>query len=271
MLVAAGLVYDKMFSSKDKGQPPIWGIDFIQSFHSLYVIFSQSDLTVFSFANEIAIIVAFAKPQLVDFDDMLMDRPSPFTRVAIVTKTKPRESLVLEATSTSPPPTNSAPTPAINPLLKRMATVVPSASQPSKKAKKCGPPKKKATQVLARDTSAEASQAHGVQPATRVVVPPSENVGPLELQAPERVLQDDYISSQGLLRYCLPHLATHRGNPGALRTPESTGSHNATLYNLRNRVLAPTPPFLGEVALERGLRIWEEEDRVGSWEAVRLY
>ncbi|GAA0176380.1 hypothetical protein LIER_29385 [Lithospermum erythrorhizon] len=130
--------------------------------------------------DEIANIAASIKPQLVDFDDMLMDHPSLFTRVAIITKTKPRESLIPEATSTSPSPTNRAPTQTINPLLKRMATSVPSASQPSKKAKKSAPPKKKATQVLARDSFGEESQAHRVQPAVGVLVHVSVNVVTLD-------------------------------------------------------------------------------------------
>ncbi|GAA0156183.1 hypothetical protein LIER_38229 [Lithospermum erythrorhizon] len=66
--------------------------------------------------DKIANIAASAERQLVDFDDMLMDNPSLFTRLAIVTKTKSRDAMIHEATSTSPPPTNSAPTPTINPL-----------------------------------------------------------------------------------------------------------------------------------------------------------
>ncbi|GAA0145853.1 hypothetical protein LIER_36208 [Lithospermum erythrorhizon] len=82
-------------------------------------------------------MAASKAPQLVDFNDMLMDRPSVFTRMAITTKTKPRESLVLEAISSSPPATGVALTTlSINPLLKRMASDAPNASQPSKRAKK---------------------------------------------------------------------------------------------------------------------------------------
>ncbi|GAA0159158.1 hypothetical protein LIER_38806 [Lithospermum erythrorhizon] len=101
MLVMAGLVYDKVFGSEDRGTPPTW--------------------------DELVNIVASKEPQLVDFDDILMDHPSLSTRVPIVTKTKPRESMIPEATSTSPPPTSVVHTPAINPLLKRMATAFPSA------------------------------------------------------------------------------------------------------------------------------------------------
>ncbi|GAA0146207.1 hypothetical protein LIER_06216 [Lithospermum erythrorhizon] len=54
ILVVVGLVYDKVFSSQDKGKPPTW--------------------------DEISNIVASAEPELVDLDDMLMDRPSLFTR-----------------------------------------------------------------------------------------------------------------------------------------------------------------------------------------------
>ncbi|GAA0166901.1 hypothetical protein LIER_21958 [Lithospermum erythrorhizon] len=97
-------------------------------------------------------------PQLVDFDDMLMDRPSLFTRMAITTKTKPRELLVSEAVSSSPPTIGMAlPTPSINPLLKRMASDAPTDSQPSKRAKKYSLVQKKRTQVLVRDSSGEGS------------------------------------------------------------------------------------------------------------------
>ncbi|GAA0143824.1 hypothetical protein LIER_04418 [Lithospermum erythrorhizon] len=95
LLVAASLVYDKVFSSQDKGQPPSW--------------------------DEIANIAASAEPKLVDFNDMLMDCPSFFTRVAIVPQTNPLKSMVPEATSSSPPPTVNVPIPTIYPLLKRMA------------------------------------------------------------------------------------------------------------------------------------------------------
>ncbi|GAA0167648.1 hypothetical protein LIER_22531 [Lithospermum erythrorhizon] len=47
--------------------------------------------------DEIATMAASFAPQLVDFDAMLMDRPSLFTRMSITTKTKPRESMVPEA------------------------------------------------------------------------------------------------------------------------------------------------------------------------------
>ncbi|GAA0138950.1 hypothetical protein LIER_00596 [Lithospermum erythrorhizon] len=62
--------------------------------------------------------------------------------------TKPRESMVPEATSTSPPLTNNVPIPAINPLLINMLTTSPSVPPPSKKTKKTAPSKKKVTQVL---------------------------------------------------------------------------------------------------------------------------
>ncbi|GAA0167947.1 hypothetical protein LIER_22779 [Lithospermum erythrorhizon] len=96
MLVAVGLVYNKVFSSQDKGKPPSW--------------------------DKIANIVVSTEPKLVDFDDMLIDHPSLFARVAIIMKTKPRESVVPESISTSPPSTNNVLIPAIDPLLKRMAT-----------------------------------------------------------------------------------------------------------------------------------------------------
>ncbi|GAA0175847.1 hypothetical protein LIER_28943 [Lithospermum erythrorhizon] len=99
--------------------------------------------------DELVAIVASKEPQLVDFDDMLIDRPSLFTRVPIVTKNKTRESMIPEATSTSPP-TNIVPTPPINPLLKRMVTAAPTVPPPLKKAKKNAPPKKK---ILAHDSS----------------------------------------------------------------------------------------------------------------------
>ncbi|GAA0165140.1 hypothetical protein LIER_20617 [Lithospermum erythrorhizon] len=102
-------------------------------------------------AEEISSIAGSTQPQLVSLDDMLMDRPSLFTPVAIITKTKPRESLLSEAVSSSPPPTTTVPIPAINPFLKRMATAVPSVPPP-KKAKK------------ARDSSNEESQSQEIQP-----------------------------------------------------------------------------------------------------------
>ncbi|GAA0168182.1 hypothetical protein LIER_22954 [Lithospermum erythrorhizon] len=107
ILVMAGLVYDKVF-------------------------------------NELVNIASSQAPQLVDFNDMLMDRPSLFTRVAITTKTKPRESLVPEAVSSSPLPSGATlPTPSINPLLKRMASDAPPATQHPKKAKKSSVVQKK--------------------------------------------------------------------------------------------------------------------------------
>ncbi|GAA0176170.1 hypothetical protein LIER_29213 [Lithospermum erythrorhizon] len=113
-----------------------------------------------SLQKEISSIAASTQPQLVSFDNMLMDRPSLFTRVAIVTKTKPRESFLSKVVSSSPPPTTTVPIPAINPFLKRMATAAPS-MPPPKKAKKAVPSKKK---VLARDTSSEESQSQEIQP-----------------------------------------------------------------------------------------------------------
>ncbi|GAA0174432.1 hypothetical protein LIER_27822 [Lithospermum erythrorhizon] len=146
--------------------------------------------------DELANITAFREPQLVDFDDMLMDRPSIFTRMAITTKTKPRESLLNEVTFTYPPATSVVlPTPSINPLLKRMASDAPSASQPSKKAKKSSDPKQKTTQVSARDSSGDESQVHKIQPPTGVVVPSSMNVVTLD--------SSTTISDQGLHRQVL--------------------------------------------------------------------
>ncbi|GAA0143362.1 hypothetical protein LIER_04062 [Lithospermum erythrorhizon] len=91
---------------------------------------------------------------------MLMDRPCLFTRVAIVTKTKPRESLLSEAVLSSPPPTTTVPIPAINPFLTRMATTTPSAS-PHKNAKNAISSRKK---VLAHDSSSEDSPSQEMQP-----------------------------------------------------------------------------------------------------------
>ncbi|GAA0162188.1 hypothetical protein LIER_18334 [Lithospermum erythrorhizon] len=127
-------------------------------------------------ADEIADIAASTEPKLVDFDDMLMDSPSLFTRVAIVPKKKPRKCMIQEPSSISPPPTNNVHIPAINPLLKRMATTSPSVPLPSKKAKKMAPSKKKASQVLARDSSDEESQVHEIQPITRAMVVPANVV-----------------------------------------------------------------------------------------------
>ncbi|GAA0168603.1 hypothetical protein LIER_23280 [Lithospermum erythrorhizon] len=133
MLVAAGLVYEKVFSSKDKSQPPSW--------------------------EDISSITASTQPQLVTFDDMLMDRLSLFTRVAIVTKTKPCESLYSKAVSSSLPPTTTVPIPAINPFMKRMETAAPSVPPP-KRAKKTIPSRKK---VLAWDSSSEESPNQEMQ------------------------------------------------------------------------------------------------------------
>ncbi|GAA0161414.1 hypothetical protein LIER_17738 [Lithospermum erythrorhizon] len=138
MLVAAGLVYDKVFSSNDKGKPPTW--------------------------DEIASIASSREPQLVYFDAMLMDRPSLFTSVSITTKTKPRESTVPEVASTSPSLSTVIPTPTIHPMLKRMAKDAPStAAQPSKRDRKSASQGKKSTQVLARYSPQETTQSLGTE------------------------------------------------------------------------------------------------------------
>ncbi|GAA0170792.1 hypothetical protein LIER_24976 [Lithospermum erythrorhizon] len=123
--------------------------------------------------DELVNIAASKEPQLVDFDDMLMDRPSLFARVPIITKTKPRESMIPEATSTSPPPTSVVHTPTINPLLKRMETVAPSVPPPQKKTKRTAPQKKK---VLARDSSSVESPNREVQPTVGIVATPTNVV-----------------------------------------------------------------------------------------------
>ncbi|GAA0157435.1 hypothetical protein LIER_14703 [Lithospermum erythrorhizon] len=120
---------------------------------------------------ELVNIAASKAPQLVDFDDMLMERPFLFTRVAITPKTKPRESLIPEAVSSSPSATGVAlPTPSINPLLKRMASDAPTTSQPSKRAKKSLLVQKKSIQVKARDSSGEGSRHQIAQSPTEAAV-----------------------------------------------------------------------------------------------------
>ncbi|GAA0159852.1 hypothetical protein LIER_38934 [Lithospermum erythrorhizon] len=103
---------------------------------------------------------------------MLMDLPSLFSRVPIVTKTKPGESMIPKVTSISPPPTNTIPTPTINPLPKRIATTTLSAPPP-KKAKKAAPSKRK---TLARGSSGEESQHQVIQSFAGVVATPANMV-----------------------------------------------------------------------------------------------
>ncbi|GAA0175146.1 hypothetical protein LIER_28381 [Lithospermum erythrorhizon] len=81
-------------------------------------------------------------PADVDFDDMVSDRPSPFSRVAITTKMKPRASMVPKSTFATPlasdshhPPTK-VPVPKILSMLKRLAKETPtSSSKPTKRVK----------------------------------------------------------------------------------------------------------------------------------------
>ncbi|GAA0152925.1 hypothetical protein LIER_11284 [Lithospermum erythrorhizon] len=182
MLVAASLVYDKVFSSEDKGKPPTWGIDFYTA-----VSFVLSEILYFniffSIAYEITAMAASTKPQLVDFNVMMMDHPSLFTRVAITTKTKPSESMVPEATSTSPHlPSAIVPTPSINPMLKRM------------KAKKYFPSKKKTSQVLDRDSLEEETQSLEAQPATGTIAPSPTRVVNLDSST---TVSDHDLARQG--------------------------------------------------------------------------
>ncbi|GAA0168193.1 hypothetical protein LIER_22963 [Lithospermum erythrorhizon] len=164
----ASLVYNKVFSSNDKGKPPTWGIDFYIALSFALSDFLDSNI-LFPSQMRFLLWLRPLEPQLVDFDVMLMDHSSLFTHVAITTKTKPHASMVLEDTSTGPPSTTLL-TPSINPVLKRMATYAPSAaSQFSKKAKKSTHPKKKANQVLDRDSSEEETPSPEVLPATGVV------------------------------------------------------------------------------------------------------
>ncbi|GAA0150598.1 hypothetical protein LIER_37139 [Lithospermum erythrorhizon] len=82
-----------------------------------------------AYQDELVNIASSQAPQLVDFNDLLMDLPSLFTRVAITTKMKPRESLVPKAVASSPLASGATlPTPSINPLLKRMASDAPPAT-----------------------------------------------------------------------------------------------------------------------------------------------
>ncbi|GAA0182964.1 hypothetical protein LIER_30468 [Lithospermum erythrorhizon] len=85
-------------------------------------------------------------PADVDFDDMVSDRPTLFTRVAITSKTKPMASMVPESSSIPPSATSATPPTTLPPtsilyanvpsMLKRLAREPPtSGSQPVKRIK----------------------------------------------------------------------------------------------------------------------------------------
>ncbi|GAA0151220.1 hypothetical protein LIER_09988 [Lithospermum erythrorhizon] len=81
-LVMAGLVYDKECNPEAPGNLPYWE-------------------EIISYNN------VDRAPADVDFDDMVSDRPTLFSRVAITSKTKPRASVVPESTYVPPPTTGS--------------------------------------------------------------------------------------------------------------------------------------------------------------------
>ncbi|GAA0140583.1 hypothetical protein LIER_01899 [Lithospermum erythrorhizon] len=137
MLVRAGLVYDKEFNPKAPGDTPTW-------------------------EEIIACMDRDIDPADVDFDEMLSDRPSMFSCVDIATKMRPRESMVPESTSTVLPPT-SIPAVLILSMLKRMVKDIPTSTLRPSKRVKTSAPKKKATQVLARDSGEEATPSIGFE------------------------------------------------------------------------------------------------------------
>ncbi|GAA0186213.1 hypothetical protein LIER_33501 [Lithospermum erythrorhizon] len=106
-----------------------------------------------------------SKPAEIDFDEMLSERPSLFTRVAITTKTRPRESLAPESAPAS------IPTILIPSMLKRMATEIPSSTSRPSKRTKTSSLKKKVTQVLARDSKEEETHSVGVESQVGPVAP----------------------------------------------------------------------------------------------------
>ncbi|GAA0155546.1 hypothetical protein LIER_13250 [Lithospermum erythrorhizon] len=116
-------------------------------------------------------------PQLVDFNDMLMDRPSVFTLVAITTKMKPRESLVPEAVASSPLASGtSLPTPS-----------------PLKKAKKPSEAqKKKKSQPLTRDSSDEGSR----RPFAPAPIESVVNSPPVVTLDSSTTVSDQYVDRQ---------------------------------------------------------------------------
>ncbi|GAA0184021.1 hypothetical protein LIER_31335 [Lithospermum erythrorhizon] len=145
MLVKSGFVYDKKFNPNAPGDPPMWEI-------VSYVNINHA-------------------PAVVDFDDMVSDRPTQFPRVAITTKTKSRASMVPQSFSTAPlatdshPPAPMCPSASTNPptiplakipsMLKRLAREPPpSGSQPVKRLK-VPASRKKVPQVPLQDSAEE--------------------------------------------------------------------------------------------------------------------
>ncbi|GAA0141728.1 hypothetical protein LIER_35447 [Lithospermum erythrorhizon] len=119
-----------------------------------------------------------------DFDEMLSERPPLFTRMAITTKTKPRDSMVPESTSAAPLPSTVIVAPVVNSILKRMVKDIhASTSRPSNRLKK-SLPKKKTTQVLARDSNEEVTQSLGVEsqvgPVAQHAIPQQASVVDLD-------------------------------------------------------------------------------------------
>ncbi|GAA0168203.1 hypothetical protein LIER_22971 [Lithospermum erythrorhizon] len=99
ILVTAGLVHDKEFDPVNTSDPPSW--------------------------EEIAIYATFAsKPNEIDFGEMLSERHSIFTRVAITSKIKPNESLIPVLGSTPPLPTSTIPAHVVSSVLKRLASEI---------------------------------------------------------------------------------------------------------------------------------------------------
>ncbi|GAA0149571.1 hypothetical protein LIER_43064 [Lithospermum erythrorhizon] len=99
------------------------------------------------------------KPNEIDFEEILSERPSHFKRVVITSKAKPRESMVPESASATPLPITTIAAPTVNSILKSMAKdILASTSQLSKQLEK-SVTKKKTTLVLAWDSCEGATQS----------------------------------------------------------------------------------------------------------------
>ncbi|GAA0175489.1 hypothetical protein LIER_28654 [Lithospermum erythrorhizon] len=99
---------------------------------------------------------------MVNFDEMLGERPSFFDRVKIKSNTKPKESMVApDFARVAPLPSSSIAAPQVRPMLKRISSEIPtSTSNPPKMAKKDAP-SKKTSKVFARDSGEEETHSQG--------------------------------------------------------------------------------------------------------------
>ncbi|GAA0175554.1 hypothetical protein LIER_28702 [Lithospermum erythrorhizon] len=154
--------------------------------------YSPLILTPINFTDELMLIAFPSPPAYVDFNDMLGERPSFFTRVKAKSKNKPKESMVPASfASTAPLP---AAVPAMNPLLKR---VMPLSLAPPQK-KKCPLPKNKvASKLRIRGSEEDAVLSQG-------------SVSPLEPTAPLAVTVDltssDTHADTGMGLHSEPHV-----------------------------------------------------------------